>query len=176
MIRIISGEFRGHKLKSGLDRLGFRPTKDRVKESLFSILGDLSGQTVLDIFSGSGSLGFEALSRGAKKVIFVENNFKQTKIIKDNAEKLKIIERVEIIPHNVISFLKNCNNQFDLIIADPPYQYNQIEDLINIILDKFHNSKIVLETATNYDISGQLLEIKPQVKIYGNSKLLIFKV
>ena len=100
MIRIIAGEFKGHKLKSGIDRFGFRPTKDRVKESLFSILGNIDSFHVLEIFAGSGNLGFEALSRGAAHITFVENNFQQTKIINSNTEKLNALDRVEIISQN----------------------------------------------------------------------------
>jgi len=152
MIRIIAGEFKGHKLKSGLDRPGFRPTKDRVKESLFSILGDISGYNVLDIFAGSGNLGFEALSRGAKHVSFVENNFLQANIISENVEKLHSHDRTSIIKKNVLLFLKKTTESYDLIFADPPYQLKQVSELIDDLVDNFKDTQIVLETGHRFDI------------------------
>ncbi len=176
MIRIIAGEFKGHKLKSGLDRPGFRPTKDRVKESLFSILGDISGQTVLDVFAGSGNLGLEALSRGAKHVSFVENNFQQANIISENVEKLHSSDKVDIIKKNVILFLQKTPEQFDLIFADPPYQFKHIPEMIDSLLENFQNTQIILETGHRFDIPDKIKELDPVVKIYGNTKLIIFKV
>lgn len=175
MIRIIAGEFKGYKLKSGLDRSGFRPTKDRVKESLFSILGDLNGKRVLDLFAGSGSLGFEALSRGAEPITLVENNFKQKKILKENVEKLKAIEKVQIVSQNVIGFMKQCDTEFDLILADPPYQFRYLKEFVELLVAKFSNTLIVFETSVKYEIPEILLEKEPQIKTYGNTKLIIFR-
>ena len=176
MIRIIAGEFKGHKLKSGLDRPGFRPTKDRVKESLFSILGDISGLNVLDIFAGSGNLGFEALSRGAKHVTFVENNFQQAKIIGENVDKVHSSDKITITKTNVMLFLKKSDEQFDLVLADPPYQFKQMLEMIDMLLDNFQNTQIVLETDHRFDIPEKIKELDPVEKIYGNTKLTIFKV
>ncbi|MBN2281212.1 MAG: 16S rRNA (guanine(966)-N(2))-methyltransferase RsmD [Candidatus Marinimicrobia bacterium] len=176
MIRIIAGRFKGHKLKSGLDRHGFRPTKDRVKESLFSILGNLEGKKVLDIFAGSGNLGFEALSRGAVQVTFVENNFQQCQIIRDNAEKIHVAHMVRIMKQNGFRYLEKLTESFDLVLADPPYQFNEMGKLVNLMVKKLPDTQIVLETAPEIDITKTIQRFNPVEKKYGNTKLIIYKV
>lgn len=176
MLRIIAGEFKGYKLKSGLDRTGFRPTKDRVKESLFSILGDISGAIVLDLFAGSGNLGLEALSRGASHATLVENNFRQSHIINENASKLQVTDQVNIISQNVISFLKNCDENFDLVLADPPYQFKFMDEFVALLIQKFSSSTLVLESSDDYEIPQIFQELNPQIKIYGNTKLIIREI
>ncbi|MFP4548133.1 MAG: 16S rRNA (guanine(966)-N(2))-methyltransferase RsmD [Fidelibacterota bacterium] len=177
MIRIIAGKFKGHKIKSGLDRPGFRPTKDRVKESLFSIIGNINEYKVLDLFAGSGSLGFEALSRGANQVVFVEKNFKQSRIIGENAEKLKLNDTFKIIVQPVLTFLNKNKQNYDLILADPPYESDENDQIIEILTDKFSGTKVVLEISSDYQINEDLLQkISPDIRIYGNTKLIIFKV
>ncbi len=177
MIRIIAGKFKGHKIKSGLDRPGFRPTKDRVKESLFSIIGNINEYKVLDLFAGSGSLGFEALSRGASQVVFVEKNFKQSRIIGENAEKLKLKDTFKIMVQPALTFLNKNEQNYDLILADPPYESEEIDQLVETLTDKFSGAKVILETSPDYQINEDLLQkILPDVRIYGNTKLIIFKV
>jgi 16S rRNA (guanine966-N2)-methyltransferase len=177
MIRIIAGEFKGHKLKSGLDRPGFRPTKDRVKESLFSILGDMQGKEVLDLFAGSGNLGFETLSRGAKTVTFIENNYRQTNILRENAEKLKVLEKINIIPRNTMIYLKKSKDvNFDLVLADPPYQFKSMALLAELLINRFNTSQIVLETSPEFIFPNRQNFFEFDEKIYGNTKLTIFKV
>lgn len=175
MIRIIAGEFKGYKLKSGLDRPGFRPTKDRVKESMFSILGDIKDKKVIDLFAGSGNLGFEAISRGARQVTFVENNFKQTNIIKENAEKLKALDRVQLISQNVLSFLKNCHDDYDLILADPPYKFRFLDSFVDLLTSKFSKGMIVFEIGESYEVDEKIKILEPNIKVYGNTKLIIFR-
>jgi len=177
MIRIIAGKFKGHKLKSGLDRPGFRPTKDRVKESLFSIIGNINQYKILDLFAGSGSLGFEALSRGADKAVFVEKNFRQSRFILENAERLKLSGNYEIIVKSAWSFLKKNEEDFDLVLADPPYESDNIDQLADLLADKFSNTKIILETSSDYQLQEDFKQkITPDERIYGNTKLIIFKV
>ena len=133
-MRIISGRARGTKLFT-LEGLDTRPKLDRVKEPLFSIIGlKIQDADVLDLFSGSGALGLEALSRGAKKAILCDNSKKAIQIIENNIKKTKL--NAEIINDDFIKCLEKLKEkQFDIIFLDPPYETNYIERAINKILE-----------------------------------------
>lgn len=129
-MRIIAGKYKGHHLVS-FQADNIRPTTDRVKESLFNIIqNEIEGAKVLDLFSGTGSLGLEALSRGAAEVIFVEKSKKSIEILKKNLEKLKIKDGYRIIQKDVLSFLKSNPDAFDLIFADPPFTQEMAHDVM----------------------------------------------
>ena len=132
-MKIISGLYKGRVLE-GFDIDGTRPTMDRVKESLFAtIQNKIPNSTVLDLFSGSGNLGIEALSQGASKAYLVDNNKKAINTIEKNINKLKI-ENVEIIKNDYKEAIKDFSKeQFDLIFLDPPYKTNYIEESIKLI-------------------------------------------
>ena len=121
-MRIIAGEWRGRKLQAP-PGAATRPTADRVRETLFSMLvsrlGPFEGLRVADLFAGSGALGFEALSRGAAFACFVENTAKAAAAIRANAAELGATERVQIIGGSALSLPSSA--PFDLIFADPPY-------------------------------------------------------
>jgi len=129
-MRIISGGSKGRKLRTPKTPF-LRPTSDRVKESIFNILrGEIEGRRVLDLFAGTGNLGIEALSRGAKKAIFVEKEKHALSLIRTNLEHLGLLERSEILPVDVtraIGILKQRGDCFDLIFIDPPYEKGLIE-------------------------------------------------
>ena len=129
-MRIISGTWRGRKLVTPRSHT-LRPTSDRVKESLFNILrGGMEGNVVLDLFAGTGNLGIEALSRGAKKAIFVEKGREALQLIQKNLIQLGLEERSEILPKDVnraIGILKQRGECFDLIMMDPPYEKGLIK-------------------------------------------------
>ncbi|MDD4036325.1 MAG: 16S rRNA (guanine(966)-N(2))-methyltransferase RsmD [Bacilli bacterium] len=137
-MRIISGKLKGRKIK-GYNLEGTRPTADRVKESIFSIISSyLDNSVCLDLFAGSGSLGLEALSRGAKLVCFVDNNKKVIKTLTENVQALDISNECIIYHNEYISALKyfNKNNiKFDLIFLDPPYNLDIINKILNYIND-----------------------------------------
>ncbi len=122
-MRIISGKYRGSKLVSFKDN-HIRPTTDRVKESLFNTIAAYVPEAeVLDLFSGTGSLGLEALSRGASSVIFVDKNKLSIKILKKNIETLKVENGYSISQIDVMSYLSknNFEKKFDVIFIDPPF-------------------------------------------------------
>ena len=129
-MRIISGTSKGRKLVTP-KRYSIRPTSDRVKESLFNILGsEVEGKVVLDLFAGTGNLGIEALSRGAKRVIFVEKGRQALRLIQTNLDQLGLADRSEILPKDVnraIGILKQRGEGFDLILMDPPYEKGLIQ-------------------------------------------------
>ena len=129
-MRIISGTSKGRKLVTP-KRYSLRPTSDRVKESLFNILGgEVEGKVVLDLFAGTGNLGIEALSRGAKKAIFVEKGRQALRLIQTNLNQFGLVDRSEIFPKDVnraIGILKQRGECFDLILMDPPYEKGLIQ-------------------------------------------------
>lgn len=127
MLRLTGGEFRGRIIKTPAERPGkntVRPTQARLRQALFnSIQGLIPDARVLDLFAGSGALGFEALSRGATSVTFVEESRSVLKLIEQNAADLKVTDRVTIVGDSAVRAAKRLAEQgaFDLIIADPPY-------------------------------------------------------
>ena len=147
-MRIISGNFKGKKIFFP-SSIKTRPLKDMVKESIFNLILHskkinlkITNSNILDLFSGSGSFGLECISRGAKKVIFVENYFETLKVLKKNIYTLKSQEYCEIIEKDCFSFLDKSlkfDIKFELIFIDPPYK----EKKINILLEKIKDNKIL---------------------------------
>jgi 16S rRNA (guanine966-N2)-methyltransferase len=117
-VRIVAGEFRGRRLAAPRG-VRTRPTADRVREALFSMLGDVSGARVLDLYAGSGALGIEALSRGAESAVFVERDPRAVAAIERNLESLGLQE--EVLRQDVERFLRRGSGTFDLVFCDPPY-------------------------------------------------------
>ncbi len=133
MPRIIAGEFKGRRLKAPAGRT-VRPTGDRVKEAWFSILQQsIPDARVLDLFAGSGALGFEALSRGAVSVDFVETGKASLAAIRDNATTLNVGDRVTIHRSDALRFAERLQPaQYDMAFADPPYASDEAERLVTL--------------------------------------------
>ena len=133
MIRILGGSIRGRKLKSPKGLL-FRPATGRVKEFIFSYLYDeIEGLRILDLFSGTGSLGIEALSRGAKECVFVEKSRESLKILKDNIDICRFSGKAHILAGDVFSVIKKLGSErqtFDIIMADPPFKLNLRKQIV----------------------------------------------
>jgi 16S rRNA (guanine966-N2)-methyltransferase len=122
-MRIVAGEFKGRRL-TGPPGAATRPTSDRVREALFSILGDISGQRVLDLFAGTGALALEALSRGARSAVLVERDRAAIKVAERNIDAVlgERASRARLVKADAIAYLKNAENQaFGLVLIDPPY-------------------------------------------------------
>ena len=118
-MRIIAGKHRGRVLKEFKGR-DIRPTSDRAKEALFNILQfELAGSSFLDLFSGTGGIGLEAISRGAEKVVFVDNSKESVKLLKENLAYLK--ETAEVSEASAESYVATTKNKFDFVFLDPPY-------------------------------------------------------
>ncbi len=163
-MRIISGKYKGHKLAE-FDLPHLRPTTDRVKESLFNIMqGYFEGQQILDLFSGSGNLGLEALSRGAAQVHFVDKHPQSIELLKKNLDNLKIKADFKIFAQDVYLFLKTTANVYDIIFIDPPFT----EKMADALLQEMAISK-VFKTGTLIAIESGLKE-KIQ-DFYGPLKL-----
>ena len=134
-MRVISGKARGVVLKTP-DGLVTRPTADRVKEALFSILQfDLPGSKVLDLFGGTGQLGIEAMSRGAKSAVFVDDRIQACKLISENLIRTGFSSDTKVICCDYAKYLRGCTEKFDLIILDPPYAEVFLENALKIITE-----------------------------------------
>jgi 16S rRNA (guanine966-N2)-methyltransferase len=136
-MRIVAGELRGRRLfaPNGHE---FRPTTDRVKETMFNILNnrvEWDGARVCDLFAGSGSLGLEALSRGAARATFVENDRSSLDVLRRNIEALGVAGRCSVEPRRVETYLDSGPAAFDVIFADPPYRFEGAEDMLRGIAD-----------------------------------------
>ena len=121
-MRIIAGDFKGRRLNSPLDDR-IRPTSDKVKEAIFSMVNfDLPGAVVVDLFAGTGNLGLEALSRGAKHCYFGDNSRDSLKLIKENIKYCKAEDMSSVIAGDYLSVLERIHDDADLIFLDPPYK------------------------------------------------------
>jgi len=150
-MRIISGELGGRRIKVPRN-LPIRPTTDQAREGLFNIVSNkvnLEGLNILDLFSGSGMVGLEFISRGSK-VTFVEKNFHCLKHISSTLDELNITSK--IIKQDVFKFLSNCNINFDIIFADPPYSFKDehYNKLINLVENNFLNNASSLFILEHY--------------------------
>ena len=177
-MRVISGLYKG-KILDGFDIDGTRPTQDRVKESLFGSIQDyIEDSVVLDLFAGSGNLGIEALSNGAKECYFVDNNKEAIKVINSNLERLGIISNVLYKDFKeALDYFKTNNIKFDLVFLDPPYKDDYIDYSINYLLDNnLLNDKsiVVAEFENNIKTDYEFLTIKKEKK-FGYKKIVIFK-
>lgn len=180
-MRIIAGRMRGTKLFT-LDGLNTRPTLDRVKEPLFSILNfQLQDAIVLDLFSGSGALGLESVSRGAKKVYLCDNSKDAIKIINKNIEKTRTQENVEIVSKDYEKALEEFSSKkikFDIIFLDPPYKTEFAEKATEIIVKNnllTENGIIVIETDTKERVMQNIKSVNIRVydeRKYGRVSLL----
>lgn len=179
-MRVISGTAKGTKLNS-IESLSTRPTLDRVKEPLFSIIQTyIEDANVLDLFAGSGALGIETLSRGAKKCTFCDKSFESIKMLKQNLEKTKLQEKSVVYNKDYKKCLESIKEeQFDIIFIDPPYKQNIGVDSIKLILSNNILAKdgiIILETDEEQRDLKQLEEIKEleirDVRKYGRVRLI----
>ena len=177
-MRVISGLYKGRVI-DGFDIDGTRPTQDRVKESLFGSIQDyVEDSVVLDLFGGSGNLGIEALSNGAKECFFVDNNREAIKVINSNLSKIGISSNVLNKDFkDALEYFKSNNIKFDLVFLDPPYKDDYIDYSIKYLLDNSllnDNSIIVAEFENNIKTDYEELKIKKEKK-FGYKKIVIFK-
>ena len=173
-MKIISGKYKGRIIK-GFDISGTRPTMDRVRESLFAILKPyLSDSVVVDLFAGTGSLGFEALSNGAKKVIFVDKNIKCLNQIKLEISTMKITEETKLVNKDYLDALNDMKD-IDIIFLDPPYH----ENLLNKAIKKIEELNILKDDGlliAEYEEENPICNYRLiKEKKYGNKYIKIFQ-
>ena len=134
-MRVITGKARGVQLKTPEGMLT-RPTADRVKEALFSIINfDIPGAEVLDLFGGTGQLGIEALSRGAKRCVFVDAREEACQLIRENLKRTKLSQEGMVVRSDYMDFLNRCRDRFSIIFLDPPYAQEYLENAIKRITE-----------------------------------------
>jgi len=181
-MRITSGEFRGRPLSvpPGDD---VRPTQDRVREALFSILGDcVRGAVFLDLFAGSGAVGLEAISRGAARAVFVEREQRPIAFLSSNIERLKASSRCEIHRSDVLAWLSSpVRVGFDIVFADPPYALGDegvYVDLLRLLADgdRLRPGALFVAEMT----SRRVCEESPawellRDRVYGQSRLAVYR-
>jgi len=178
-MRVISGTAKGMKLLTP-EGLNTRPTTDRVKEAMFSILQfDLEGRRVLDLFSGTGQLGIEALSRGANSAVLVDASTAAVKLIRENVCRVSMQERARVIQSDYEKFLRMTREKFDIILLDPPYGEKFLENALKIIseIDILSDSGIIMCEKTadkklDSEIPGLVCHREYR---YGKSSLVLYR-
>ena len=178
-MRVISGKARGVVLKTPTG-MATRPTADRVKEAIFSIIQfDLPGASVLDLFGGTGQLGIEALSRGAKDAVFVDEREDACKLMRENLKKTKMEEQAQVLRSDYSAYLKSTSKKFDIILLDPPYAEVFLENSLNLItqIDILQSGGIIV---TERPIEKPLLGEFPGYNRskdykYGNTLITLFR-
>ncbi len=173
-MRVITGTAKGIHLKT-LEGLDVRPTTDRVKEGMFSsIQFDISGSTVLDLFAGSGQLGIEALSRGAKQAVFVDHSPQAIRVIRENLEKTGLQERAQVYQKESEHFFALCPDSFfDFIFLDPPYRKDILQKILPDLIQKMKkNGKIICEHEKDLEMPEKFLDLQLQ-KNYLYGKIVV---
>ncbi len=145
-VRIIGGEWRS-RLLSFPNNADLRPTADRIRETLFNWLGqDLNDFKCLDLFAGSGALGFEAASRGARRVVMVESDARIYTALRENKEKLSA-NQIELLKMDAVAFLKSDTQKFDVIFLDPPYRLDLLPTVLPLLPEHIEsNGAVYIET------------------------------
>jgi 16S rRNA (guanine966-N2)-methyltransferase len=175
-VRIVAGSRKGH----GIDApkgVVTRPTGDRVREAIFSILGPVEGTRVLDLFAGSGAMGLEALSRGAATCVFVERDRRSARVIRSNLEKLRFTGAV-VVPRDVAAALRDERDRgrrYDLVLADPPYgewavHETELAELLPLVLAD--DALVVVETSGNVEPDLPLDLVT--TRRYGSARITVF--
>ena len=160
-MRIVAGKYRSRVLNE-FEKIGVRPTSDKARESLFNIINlKVKDCVFLDLFAGTGAVGIEALSRGAKEVYFCDNSINSVKLIKSNLEKLKISEDIFVNFINATTFLSGTDKTFDIIYIDPPYASEEYLSAINLSLEKLKDGGMVIvesDKPLNYKVNGEVFD------------------
>ena len=132
-MRVITGKARGRKLKTLEGEYVVRPTSDKVKEAMFSIVHfELDGATVLDAFAGSGQLGIEALSRGAAKAYFIDENKAAFETVKENLKLTKLFDDAVVLNADAFTYMRNTQEKFDIVFLDPPYRKELVANALPV--------------------------------------------
>ena len=144
-MRVITGTARGRKLITVEGTDVVRPTTDGVKEAIFSAIQfEIEGRTVLDLFAGSGQLGIEALSRGAREAYFVDSNIASIKVVKENLRTTGLEENARVVNMPFSAFLKSTRATFDIAILDPPYDLRIIQKALPHLEEKMSPNGVII--------------------------------
>ncbi len=174
-MRIVGGKYKSRVLLS-FEKLGIRPTSDMVRESFFNIIRNVVyDANFLDLFAGTGAMGIEAISRGAKSVTFNDFSRESVNLIKKNLEKLSVVEDYKITNFDGVNFLKRTSDKFDVIYIDPPYNCDFLQEVLDNMRNCLTDNGIaVVESEKPIDIQVDGLEIFDRRK-YGRACLTFYK-
>tara|TARA_B100000683_G_C12447874_1_gene538870 strand:- start:989 stop:1507 length:519 start_codon:yes stop_codon:yes gene_type:complete len=169
-VQIHAGNLKGRRIKT-VKNAPYRPTTALARKSLFDTLGNIEGKTFLDLFSGTGIIGFEACSRGVRHVMFVEKSVRANALLKINFALLGISDdRCQILKDDVFRFLKE-DKKFDIIFADPPYNSTNLDPIIDQSIGMLHNNGMfVLES-----VQQQFSNPPFRVREFGDTQLNFWK-
>ena len=177
MLNITSGIYRSRKLKFDEKNVNLRPTKNNVRNALFSIIkNEVGNSTFLDMFGGTGAIGIEAISNNAKHVVFYENNKENISFLKTNIKELKIdSNHYQIEEKDVMKELKNINKTFDIIFVDPPYKKYDYQSLLDLIFEsKVLNKNCLIIFESEKELIFSNFEF--QYKIYKYGRVYLTKL
>ncbi|MCQ2492804.1 MAG: 16S rRNA (guanine(966)-N(2))-methyltransferase RsmD [Lachnospiraceae bacterium] len=184
-MRVISGKAKSLRLKT-IEGMDTRPTQDRIKETLFNMISsDVGGCVFLDLFSGSGGIGIEALSRGAKQAVFVEKSAKAMSCIKENLRFTKLEKDAKLMQTDAVTAIRQLDGSgilFDYIFMDPPYGKLLEKDVLEALMETdLYDEKTVIivesDLKTDYDyLEGSDLEVYRVKKYKTNKHTFIWKV
>ena len=167
-MQIHSGQYKGRRIKT-VKNLPYRPTTSIVRKSLFDILHNISDKSVLDLYAGTGVIGFEAASRGAKQVTFVDSSLRVNSLLKINSASFNY-QNFHFIKKDAFSFLKS-NKSYDIIFADPPYDYQSLDKLPSKVISSLNPVGIFILESLPHEFS-----ISPyRVKDHGDTQLTFWK-
>lgn len=176
-MRVITGSARGRKLMT-LEGRDVRPTTDKVKESVFSIIQfQIQGRVFLDLFAGSGQMGIEALSRGAKKAYLVDQSLKAIRVIEQNVKTTGFEENAVISRQEAQGFLLSARENFDIAYVDPPFEKGIIDEVLPVLSSKMNKGGVILcESAENEDVPESAGDfILDRTYRYGKIKVSLFR-
>lgn len=185
-MRISAGDVKGRKIifkkafvkKGDADEL--RPTSAKVRQAIFNILGDrIINAAFLDLYAGTGAVGIEALSRGAGRVIFIDDNSDRVNIIKEIVERFGFKDRAVIIKDKALNYIKKSESVFDIIFVDPPYASDEIDTILpridetDILVD---NGIVIAEHSSKKVLLQEIGRLRFQKKYkYGDTSLSLYK-
>ncbi|NLF34931.1 MAG: 16S rRNA (guanine(966)-N(2))-methyltransferase RsmD [Clostridiales bacterium] len=178
-MRVITGTARGRKLKE-LRGYDTRPTTDRVKESIFNIIQfDIEGRRVLDLFSGTGQMGIECLSRGAAHCVFVDQRREAAALVRENLTHTALTDRGRVVQGDALAFLHGCREKFDLIFLDPPYAGDMLQNALKTIaaIDIVTGNGIIICESTREAELPVLSAPYGQARTYryGNTSVALYR-
>ena len=179
-MRVIAGKYKNRILKTVADN-SVRPATDRVKGAIFNVMQsrvDWSVSNVLDLFAGSGSIGIEALSRGAKRTVFVENSKNALQFLKLNIDTIGANADAQIVFGDVFKFLQTAYSKYDIVFADPPYALESLADLPTQIFKQdvvARDGYLIIEHPTRYEFHPNSLWEIVVLKEYGHTSVSFFQ-
>ena len=180
-MRIIAGEKKSLILRSPRGRSS-RPTADRVKESMFAIIGNMQGARILDLFAGSGSLAIEALSRGAQEAVLVDNSPQAIACIKENLQHTDLSDKARVMAMPVtraLRVLQREGNDFDLILMDPPYNKNIVTPTLQALSDGSLvrlNALVVVEHTSKEEVGPGIANLTcVRQELYGDTMITFMR-